>query len=557
MGALRSFTFSLLLCGLIRNTTCSCNVTDCFTDYISSLSCFCTGALPSSQYELLTRWDNYPWNSSCKLEPVESGSVARHWCVMSMEDLLTNQNYTVCVQKVSSEPEEEHTGCAYVSIAENIKPPPPFNLQLTSDKKGYNISWEMIYTEEDFLNDELEYEVRYKKEEQSWESQTKKHIEEDQRNIFLPLDKLEDCAMYVAEARAGPRISSGYSGSWSEWSLLVTWKTQCKGRLWYEIYAVMALVVLLAVGLSFGIRTKGLQKKLCCLIPSPEDFFKPLYVLHSGDFKSWVGPAYTFSGFDFAEKNMAVAVVNVQQDFQKKLYEIEEESSGKHSGEQGRSRDSKLYFSSGSVTNDQRDKSTGHVSIDTVTVSNEDGLCCPQYNEAEEQEAYRAGRGSGVSLDYPSAGDLDGSSSSEEDSLLGSRRGGVVISSGCLSVDQGRSHEAMNPMQSPTLGQLYHSNDWEPEPGNLYPQRDAESLSLDSFASNVRSEEEYGYPRIDLDTIDSGFVESDCSSPVESDFDSKGQVNCPILSDEDHSTNYVKQWVAYTAATSDEGCSSS
>ncbi|RXM32388.1 Interleukin-21 receptor [Acipenser ruthenus] len=552
----------MMLCDLIYDpilfcppATCSCNVTDCFTDYISSLSCFCTGALPSSQYELLTRWDNYPWNSSCRLEPVESGSVARHWCVMSMEDLLTNQNYTVCVQKVSSEQEEERTGCAYVSIAENIKPPPPFNLGLTSDKKGYNISWEMIYTEEDFLNDELEYEVRYKKEEQLWESQTKKHLEEDQRNIFLPLDKLEDCAMYVAEARAGPKISSGYSGSWSEWSLPVTWKTQCKGRLWYEIYAVMAvLVLLLAVGLSVGIRTKGLQKKLCCLIPSPEDFFKPLYVLHSGDFKSWVSPAYTFSAFDFAEKNMAVAVVSIQQDFHKKLCEIEEESSGKRSGEQGRSRDSKLYFSSGSVTTDQRDKSTGHVSIDTVTVSDEDRLCCPQYHESEEQEAYR---GSGVSLDYPSAGDLDGSSSSEEDSLLGSRRGGVIISSGCVSVDQRRSHEAMNPMQSPTLRQLYHSNDWEPEPGNLYPQRDAESLSLDSFASNVRSEEEYGYPRIDLDTIDSGFVESDCSSPVEYDFDSKGQVNCPILRDEDHSTNYVKQWVAYTAMTSDDGCSSS
>ncbi|MGH0140516.1 UNVERIFIED_CONTAM: hypothetical protein FKN15_037250 [Acipenser sinensis] len=419
MGVLRSFTFSLLLCGLIGNTTCSCNVTECFTDYISSLSCFCTGALPSFQYELLTQWDNYLWHSSCKLEPVESDSVARHWCVLIMEDLLTNPNYTVCVRKVSSEPEEERTGCAYVSIAENSK-----------------------------------------------------------------------------------------------------------SRLRYEIYTVMALVVLLAVGLSVGIRTNQIER-------------------------SWVGPAYTFSAFDFAE-NRAVPVVNVQQDFQKKLCEIEEDS-GKHSEEQGRSRDSKLYFSSGSVTTDQRDKSTGHVSIDTVTVSDEDGLCCHE----SEQEDYRAGRGSDISLDYPSAGDLDSSSSSEEDSLLGSRRGGVVISSGCLSVDQGRSHEAMKSMQSPTLGQLFHSHDWDPEPGNLYPQRDAERLSLDSFASNVRSEEEYGYPRIDLDTIDSGFVESDCSSPVESNFDSKGQVSCPILSDEDHSTNYVKQWVAYAAATSDEGCSSS
>ncbi|XP_041133293.1 interleukin-21 receptor-like [Polyodon spathula] len=556
MGVLQSLVFSLLICGLIGNTTCSCNVTDCFTDYKSSLSCFCSGTLPSSQYELLTQWDNYPWNSSCKLEPVENDSVARHWCVMSMEDLLTNDNYTVCARKMSSEVEEERTGCAYVSIAENIKPPAPFNLRLTSDDKGCNISWEMIYTEGDFLNDELEYEVRYKKKEQSWESQTKKHIEEDQRNIFLLFGKLEDCSMYVAEARAGPKESSGYTGSWSEWSLPVTWKTRCKGRPLYKIYTLMALVVvLLAVGLLVEIRTKGLQKKLCGLIPSPEDFFKPLYVLHSGDFKSWVGPACTFSAFDFAE-NTAIPVVNVHQDFQKKLCEIEEESSGKHLGGQGRSRDSKLYFSSGSVMTDERDKSTGHVSIDTVTVSDEDGLQCPRYHESE-QETYKVGRGSGISLDYPSAGDLDGSSSSEEDSLLGSRRGGMVISSGCVSVDQRRSHEATNSMQSPTLGQLFDSHDWEPEPGNLYPRRDAESLSLDSFASNVRSEEEYGYPRIDLDTIDSGFVESDCSSPVESDFDSKGQVNCPILIDEDHSTNYVKQWVAYTATTSDEGCSTS
>lgn len=78
---------------------------------------------------------------------------------------------------------------------------------------------------------------------------------------------------------------------------------------------------------------------------------------------------------------------------------------------------------------------------------------------------------------------------------------------------------------------------------------EVERLSLDSFSSAGRSED--GYPNIvlDLDTIDSGFLESECSSPVQSDFSNKEDIEDVVISVPQHSrTNYVKQWVNANSA---------
>lgn len=62
---------------------------------------------------------------------------------------------------------------------------------------------------------------------------------------------------------------------------------------------------------------------------------------------------------------------------------------------------------------------------------------------------------------------------------------------------------------------------------------DIEHISLDSFEYS-----EDGYPpmRLDLDTVDSGFLESDCSSPI---FET-------LSTREVTDSSYVKQWVVHT-----------
>lgn len=90
-------------------------------------------------------------------------------------------------------------------------------------------------------------------------------------------------------------------------------------------------------------------------------------------------------------------------------------------------------------------------------------------------------------------------------------------------------------------------DEWQLQPNN---EENGEQLSLDSFISNEHSD--YGYPQIglDLDTIDSGFLESDCSSPVSSECEGGERTDTALLGDTagTHS-NYVKQWVAFMPAS--------
>lgn len=75
-----------------------------------------------------------------------------------------------------------------------------------------------------------------------------------------------------------------------------------------------------------------------------------------------------------------------------------------------------------------------------------------------------------------------------------------------------------------------------------------ERVSLDSFASNEPSED--GYPHVDLDTIDSGFGE--CSSPGASDSNSTEQIDSDSFPEHKSSnSNYVKQWMVCSTIQED------
>ncbi|KAM6957151.1 interleukin 21 receptor, tandem duplicate 1 [Aplochiton taeniatus] len=88
--------------------------------------------------------------------------------------------------------------------------------------------------------------------------------------------------------------------------------------------------------------------------------------------------------------------------------------------------------------------------------------------------------------------------------------------------------------------------DWQTHGHNI----ESERISLDSFNSNEQSED--GYPHVDLDTIDSGFGESDCSSPLNSEFNGEDQIDASVFTGEgSSSSNYVKQWMICKIAQGD------
>lgn len=108
--------------------------------------------------------------------------------------------------------------------------------------------------------------------------------------------------------------------------------------------------------------------------------------------------------------------------------------------------------------------------------------------------------------------------------------------------------EAENPqLHNREISEGQGFDDWRLQANNA---ENGEALSLDSFSSNENSD--YGYPQIgiDLDTIDSGFLESDCSSPVSSECEGGERMDTSLLGGTvgTHS-NYVKQWMAFMPTT--------
>ena len=151
-----------------------------------------------------------------------------------------------------------------------------------------------------------------------------------------------------------------------------------------------------------------------------------------------------------------------------------------------------LYFSGGSGHSPGH--SAGHISIHTVTTFGED-------------EATLGGSTNSLSSKFKTS--MDCNMDNEER----------------LSVQKGSRSSICLP-----------AVEWQPQAQHIEPEK----MSLDSFCSNEPSDD--GYPRVDLDTIDSGFMESDCGPPMNSDFDNVEQMNSSLLSGAE-SSNYVKQWM--------------
>lgn len=163
--------------------------------------------------------------------------------------------------------------------------------------------------------------------------------------------------------------------------------------------------------------------------------------------------------------------------------------------------------------------STGHISIHTVTLSGE---------ELEEEAV-----------------------SQSSINTLRSYHDGESFGS---FEDDNREHAGYN-LGEPSLFRLNRqsrilpqhenqiSNDLSVGSLNFQPRaevNEAERVSLDSFSSNGQLED--GYPHVDLDTIDSGFVE--CSSPGASDSSTAEQIDSDLFIEHKNSnSNYVKQWM--------------
>ncbi|KGL82361.1 Interleukin-21 receptor, partial [Tinamus guttatus] len=572
---------NILLC-LSKPTATHCENLTCFVDYVQTLSCILKNDLCAGSYNLTATWilEEDPENpvAACSLlQSTRNTSHTQYMCTVDMTELLADTKVQVDVTEIA---DRQHMISTGFYMGENIKPQPPFNLTAVFSE-GYNISWETIYQNSPyyFLNEELEYQLRFKKRSDTWETQKTKAVHEDKRTLVILSQELQGNTEYEFQVRAKPREDTGYRGFWSDWShpLMLTTSpdvvTQRADTRWLLLFGVVATVT--ASITAFLAKQQSFWKKMAC-IPDPAAFFKPLYLVHNGDFKKWVGASHTKMSLDFFEWGIVLPEVlevysmhHPNSTSQEELSELKKDPPCKPCmscltapGQENQSPLSSVNSSSGT-----QDQSYGHLSIDTVTVADEFTPCHSQCNCNHVCRGHKYisdEDGSTGVTGYPKV-NIDGDETELSSDLLLADLStqDKVLASGSVSTDHTRGTSSPAPqhveralkrgMGSILEALCLHPNQWDlGNPASL-PSPDGESVSYsegscDFFPQSAKPGDSYPMICLDLDTIDSGFVDSDCGSPVDCEFDQNSQTNCGSIplepEGEDFPRSYVKQWVS-------------
>uniref|UniRef100_A0A8C0FZQ0 Colony stimulating factor 2 receptor subunit beta n=1 Tax=Chelonoidis abingdonii TaxID=106734 RepID=A0A8C0FZQ0_CHEAB len=109
------------------------------------------------------------------------------------------------------------------SLFQNVQPLPPQKLWINVTEAGdFLLAWEAAEGSKGshWVYDELEFEVTYRREWESWE------VVANSSHYLLRRDALVPGSTYVARVRSKPSQGAGWSGQSSEWSAAVSWKSQ-------------------------------------------------------------------------------------------------------------------------------------------------------------------------------------------------------------------------------------------------------------------------------------------------------------------------------------------
>ncbi|XP_055083720.1 interleukin 21 receptor, tandem duplicate 1 [Periophthalmus magnuspinnatus] len=174
-----------------------------------------------------------------------------------------------------------------------VKPWPPFNIQVKYAKEFYTISW-------DTKNPKycLVYRILIRAALEPQNSVIS--LESKDTLVHLGESKLRPGVYYGVEVQAKLCPTFRYTGPWSEWGS-ATFSTVAATNLTAQVpginyyWLIFILIILLFLFPTAMFWQKRFQR--FTFIPDPGEFFKPLYIIHDGDFKAWVKPTVTEHSF--------------------------------------------------------------------------------------------------------------------------------------------------------------------------------------------------------------------------------------------------------------------
>ncbi|KAM4697771.1 interleukin-21 receptor-like [Rhinophrynus dorsalis] len=556
--------------GVRRPATC-CEDLLCSVDYINTLTCKYDTSKREQlgiSYNLSATWITEDSEEMfCDLIP--SATKREYTCYIEMNYFGADDIYLISINQTISEQNSSTLECGPFLLSNTFQPTAPFNLTV-SFSKNYNFSWNTAYESSLSLqNGELEYELSYKREKQSWVEQQSIHILEDEKSVVLMQSSFQDEEDYEARVRAKPQNTSQiYQGSWSEWSSSITWRTQVDVKTNENIQTSYKWITFLCAGTIIAIMLilkslklpQRLWKNVWVFIPDPAPFFKPLYVGHNGDFKSWLGPSFNTTTLQFE-----VGMVHAEN------LEICNQNMFKHASKLGLDGTEKLLpIKTCSNNHSQccrkcnsssgiRDVTFEHISIDFVTVTEEGTPCCSHCfnNNRQLDENHNDDEEKNEDDGYPSV-NIDSGNSTLLNQLLASESNTEISVNPRNECTFNLQENIMRPNMNILDLISIAPEEWELQ---VSPSQGDESLFYDehynSLSPGSGNSEDFSYPRmcLDLDTIDSGFMDSECGSPVESDF-GNGDISSKMENldsyhkqEEECQRNYVKQWVPCNSTT--------
>ncbi|XP_047453682.1 interleukin 21 receptor, tandem duplicate 1 [Mugil cephalus] len=510
--------FLLMLWGLTlfsHGAASLCNVT-CSTDYSKSVTCSCSASVPTYPLYLeVTCRDYYGEGVSgnCEIRPPHTS------CTMHIEGLdefaSTDTECNTTVRRRDERGLEQVHEETTWALSDVVKPRPPFNVSVEKTEEQYNISWDNDNNKEDCLV----YRVRIRESRDLSKAPVyslveKQYLQVDQKN-------LQPHISYTVDVQAKMCPDHYYQGPWSEWSSAAEYPGQSSPGIWTYWWLLLILLAVFVACLFLGCsQNPHCQKKfnLTPFVPKPNDFFKPLYISHGGNFKEWVKPA--FSEYDYLKISSSLQATSEKQ--QDVLHWKDEKLSY---GEDGQTNHGEPFLQTlqpvSNLAPQDTSHSTGHISIHTVTLSGE---------ESEEEVTSQS------SIPSYQDGESFGSFEHAEYDLEQPPMPGMDRISGASP-----RHDNHIPNDLFVVNINFQPNAQFNEP---------ERVSLDSFVSNLQSED--GYPHVDLDTIDSGFGE--CSSPGASDSNTAERMDSDLFHEQKNSnSNYVKQWMICSTIQEDSG----
>ncbi|XP_050782270.1 cytokine receptor common subunit beta [Gopherus flavomarginatus] len=205
----------------------------CYNDYTSQLTCTWQECTAARRFLNVTLYHEDNVNNNSIQMPCEPQQTKRlPDCQDSCVSWSCHRNSTLFAigvhDRYTFKPDQLLQTELNVSLFQNVQPLPPQKLWINVTEAGdFLLAWEAAEGSKGnhWVHDELEFEVTYRREWESWENSSSVSVA-NSSHCLLRRDALVPGSTYVARVRSKPSQGAGWSGQSSEWSTAVSWKSQ-------------------------------------------------------------------------------------------------------------------------------------------------------------------------------------------------------------------------------------------------------------------------------------------------------------------------------------------